>query len=208
MQITKRARKSAKIKLDILLSTVQLVGKKSFNDLYVDDICAKAGTSKVTFFKYFPQKEDVLLYYLRIWCLDRAVELNVKPREGMQGLYYLVEKLSDAYDKHPGLILNLISYWTSEQRPPNTFPVKPAERHLLYPKINEWGSLEILSLPMLVEKFVLEAVLTKQSNKHHDPSELANLVLSVLYGSIVTAHTRQVHPIRTLFRRNIDSIFK
>ncbi len=208
MEVTKRAKKSASIKLDILISAIQLVGKKSFQDLYVDDICEKAGTSKVTFFKYFPQKEDVLLYYLRIWCLDRAVELNQKSREGIHGLYFLADKLAETYERYPGLILNLISYWTSVHRPPNTFPVKPIERHMLYPRVQNWAEIEILSIPMLVEKFVLEAVLKKQTGKQHDPAEISNLVLSVIYGSIITAHTRQIQPIRTLFRRNIDSLFK
>ena len=205
---TKRAKKSATIKLDILISTIQLVGKKSFRDLYVEDICEKAGTSKVTFFKYFPQKEDVLLYFLRIWCLDRAVELKEKPRAGMNGLYFIIDKLAETYDKYPGLILNLISYWTSLQRPPNPFPVKPIERQILYPKVTNWEAIEVLSLPMMVEKYVLEMVLTKQSNKHHDPSELSHLILSVIYGTIITVHTRQIHPLRILLRRNIDSLFK
>ncbi len=208
MAATKRARKSATIKLDILISTIQLVGNKSFRDLYVDDICEKAGTSKVTFFKYFPQKEDVLLYYLRIWCLDRAVELKNKPRTGMKGLHFLTDKLSETYEKYPGLILNLISYWTSLQRPPNPYPVKPVEREILYPKIRDWDTMEVLSLPMLTEKFVLETVLANESGRHKDPGELTHLILAVIYGTVVTAHTRQISPIRNLFRRNLDSLFK
>lgn len=208
MDATKRERKSANIKLDILISAIQLVGKKSFRDLYVEDICSKAKTSKVTFFKYFPQKDDILLYYLRIWCLDRAVELNEQPRTGIKGIYFILDKLSETYERYPGLILNLISYWTSLQRPPNPFPIKPIERSILYPKVKNWESIEILSLPMLVEKFTLESILSRETKAINDPAELSNLVLSIIYGTIITAHTRQIKPVRTLFRRNIDSIFK
>lgn len=208
MEVTKREKKSATIKLDILISANQLVGKKSFRDLYVEDICAKAKISKVTFFKYFPQKDDILLYYLRIWCLDRAVELHHQPREGIKGLYYLMDKLSETYDRNPGLILNLISYWTSLERPPNPFPIKAIERSILYPKEPDLHSIEILSIPMMVEKFVLEAILARETRTLSDPNELTNLVLAIIYGTIVTAHTRQIKPVRNLFRRNIDSLFK
>ena len=78
-----RKEKAARLKVQVLDQTLKLVGKKSFDDLYVDDICAKVKISKVTLFKYFPQKEDILTYYFRIWCLGRTVELIQKPKEGI-----------------------------------------------------------------------------------------------------------------------------
>ncbi len=90
-----RKEKAARLKVQVLDHTLKLIGKKSFDDLYVDDLCAKVKISKVTLFKYFPQKEDILLYYFRIWCLTRSTELLVKPREGLQGIYFLFDKLSE-----------------------------------------------------------------------------------------------------------------
>ena len=84
-----RKEKAARLKLSVLDQTLKLIGKKSFDDLYVDEICDKAKISKVTLFKYFPKKEDILLYFFRIWCLRRAVELHEKPREGMQGVAHI-----------------------------------------------------------------------------------------------------------------------
>ena len=53
--------KAARLKVQVLDHTLKLIEKKSFDDLYVDDLCAKVKISKVTLFKYFPQKEDILL---------------------------------------------------------------------------------------------------------------------------------------------------
>ncbi|MDH5475586.1 MAG: TetR/AcrR family transcriptional regulator, partial [Cyclobacteriaceae bacterium] len=60
--------KAARIKTKILEETKSLIGKGSFKDLYVAELCERVKISKVTLFKYFPQKEDILLYYQRIWC--------------------------------------------------------------------------------------------------------------------------------------------
>src|SRR5688572_26126740 len=90
-----RKEKAARLKLSVLDFTVRLIGKKSFDDLYVEEICDKVKISKVTLFKYFPQKEDILLYYYRVWCLRRAVELRDKPKEGMQAIYYLFDRLAE-----------------------------------------------------------------------------------------------------------------
>src|SRR6188474_2625262 len=102
-----RKEKAARLKLSVLDHTIRLIGKKSFGDLYVDEICEKVKISKVTLFKYFPQKEDILLYYFRVWCLKRAVELKDKPKEGVQGILYLFERLGEDCDTNPGIILSL-----------------------------------------------------------------------------------------------------
>jgi len=90
-----RKEKAARLKLSVLDQTMRLIGKKSFDDVYVDEICAKTKISKVSLFKHFPQKEYILLYFFRVWCLHRAVELKDKPKEGVQGITYLFDKLSN-----------------------------------------------------------------------------------------------------------------
>jgi AcrR family transcriptional regulator len=203
-----RETKSAQIKVDILNATISLVGKSAFKDLYVDSICEEVNISKVTFFKYFPLKEDILLYYFRVWCFERAVELHHKNKVGMDGIHYLFEKMAIAYDKHPGLILGLISYITSLPRPPSPFPFKSVERELLFPHVLPEMKVEVLSLQQMMEKFLLEAVFNNQITIKGDTKELALLFMTLLYGSIVTAHLSQITPIGVFFKRNIDNVLK
>ena len=128
-----RKEKAARLKLAVLEHTLKLIGKKPFDDLYVEDICARVRISKVTLFKYFPSKEDILSYYYRIWCLRRVVELKEKPREGMQGAYFIFDKISEEFESHPGIILSLVSYLANPKRSLKPFPVKLEEKKLLYP---------------------------------------------------------------------------
>jgi AcrR family transcriptional regulator len=153
-----RKEKAARLKVQVLEHTLKLVGKKAFDDIYVEDICEKVKISKVTFFKYFPQKEDVLLYHFRIWCLSRSVDLRLKPKEGIQGVYFLLDKLSEECETHPGLMLSLIGYLADSKRPPKPFPVKPEEKKLLFADVEDVSAVEILSLDQMLEKFTLEAI--------------------------------------------------
>ena len=203
-----RKEKAARLKIQILETTIKLIGKKPFEDLYVDDLCEKVKISKVTFFKYFPQKEDILLYYFRIWCLERAIEIKNKPREGLQGIYFLSDKLSEEYENHPGLMLSLIGYLADIKRPPKPFTVKPEEKRLLFPDREEVDTLEILSLDQMLEKFTLEAIFKKEITKASGTREISNLFLSVLLGSVVTAHINQISPLKFFFRKNIDFLVK
>jgi AcrR family transcriptional regulator len=203
-----RKEKAARLKIQILDTTLKLIGKKPFEDLYVDDLCAKVKISKVTFFKYFPQKEDILLYYFRVWCLDRAVDLKNRPKEGLQGIYFLSDKLSEECENHPGLMLSLIGYLADLKRPPKPFTVRPEEKQLLFPDREELHSIEILSLDQMLEKFTLEAIFKKEITKTSSTRDITNLFMTVLLGSIVTAHTNQVSPVKFFFRKNIDLVMK
>jgi AcrR family transcriptional regulator len=203
-----RKEKAARLKVQVLDNTVKLIGKKSFDDLYVDDICEKVKISKVTLFKYFPQKEDILLYYFRIWCLARSVELHQKPKEGLQGIFYLFDKLSEECEERPGLMLSLVGYLSDLKRPPKPFPVKPEEKKLLFPDVGNIASIEILSLDQMLEKFVLEAIFRKEITKTISTRDITNLVTSVFIGGVVAAHLNQQNPVKIFFRRNLDLMVK
>lgn len=203
-----RKEKAARLKIQVLDQTLKLIGRKSFADLYVDDICSKVKISKVTLFKYFPQKEDILLYYFRMWCLSRAVELAQKPKEGIAGIHYLFDKLSEECEEHPGLILSLVGYLSDYKRSPKPFPIKTEEKKLAYPDVSNISSVEILSLDQMVEKFTLEAIFRKEITKTMNTRDITNLILSVFFGGIVVAHINHQSPVKIFFRRNIDLMLK
>lgn len=203
-----RKEKAARIKVQVLDQTLRLVGKKSFDDLYIDDLCAKVKISKVTLFKYFPQKEDILLYYFRVWCLTRLTELLAKPREGLQGIYYLFDKLSESWETHPGLVLSLVGYLADVKRSPKPFPIKAEEKKLLFPYIDGITSIEIQSVEQMFEKFILEAIFKKEITKTGSTRDVTNVFTTVFMGGIVTAHLHQPGNIKLFFRKNIDTVMK
>lgn len=203
-----RKEKAARLKVHVLDTTLKLVGKRPFEDLYVDDICEKVKISKVTLFKYFPQKEDILLYYFRVWCLGRSVDLTLKPKEGIQGVYYLFDKLSESYEEHPGLLLSLIGYFSDFRRPPKPFPLKPEEKKILFPEVENITNIEILSLDQMLEKFTLEAIFRKEITKTISTRDITNLITSIFIGGVVAAHLNQLNPAKIFFRKNLDLMLR
>lgn len=203
-----RKEKAARLKLSVLEQVIRLIGKKSFDDLYVDEICDKVKISKVTLFKYFPQKEDILLYYFRVWLLKRAVELREKPKEGLAGVHFLFEKLSEECEMYPGIVLSLFGYLADLRRPPKPFPLKPEEKKLLFPDVEDILLVEIQSLDQLLEKFSLEAIFKKEITKSSSPRDLTNLFTSLFYGSVLTVHLLQLDQLKFFFKRNVDMALK
>ncbi len=203
-----RKEKAARIKVNVLDQMLKLIGKKSFDELYIDDLCAKVKISKVTLFKYFPRKEDILLYYFRVWCLARVIELVARPREGMQGIYFLFDRLSEAWESHPGLLLSMVGYIADPKRSPKPFPLKLEEKKLLFPHVASVASLEIESVSQMLERFVLEAIFKKEITKVSSTRDLTNLLTTVFMGSIITARMHQLNTSKVFFRRNVDQVIK
>jgi len=203
-----RKEKAARLKLAVLEQTLKLIGKKPFDDLYVEDICEKVKISKVTLFKYFPTKEDILAYYFKVWCLRRLVELKEKPKEGLQGIYFLFDKLSEDTESHPGIILGLISYLSNPKRPLKPFPIKVEEKKFLFPLTPDVQSVEILSIDQMFEKFALEAIFKKEITKATSTRDVTNLLCTVFYGSVITTHISQITPLKIFLRRHVDLALK
>jgi len=203
-----RKEKAARLKVQIMDQMLKLIGKKSFDDLYIDDLCAKVKISKVTLFKYFPQKEDLLLYFFRVWCLSRLTELMVKPREGLQAIYFLFDKLSETCERYPGLMVSLVGYIGNPKRSPKPFPLKAEEKVLLFPHIPDIASFKTQTIEQMIETFVLEAIFKKEITKMSNTRDVTILLTTVFMGGIITAHSHQLSSTKLFFRRNVDIVLR
>ncbi len=199
-----RKEKAARLKLSILEHTLKLIGRRPFEDLFVEDICQRVKISKVTLFKYFPVKEDILAYYFRVWCLRRTVELKEKPKEGLQGIQYVFDKLSEDFDQNPGIILSLVAYLSSPKRPPKPFPLKAEEKKLIFPETPDIQNIEIMSIEQLMEKFALEAVFKKEITRTSNTRDITHMLMALFFGAVTTLQMTQVSPTKPFMRRLVE----
>jgi len=59
--LTKRATHAAEIRYKAVSYILEVCRHKDFEQVFVTEICQHIGISKVTFFKYFDRKEDLLM---------------------------------------------------------------------------------------------------------------------------------------------------
>ncbi|MCH7512744.1 MAG: TetR/AcrR family transcriptional regulator [Bacteroidetes bacterium] len=196
--------KKARIKISILNASLELIGQNSFDHVYVKQICNLVGISKVTFFKYFPQKEDILRYYYKVWSFHRAVELSKDHKSGLAGIRYLFDCVSLSYSKYPGVFLGLYGYLSKLGMPVRPFSLKIAERTLLYPEIENINEIDSLSLDQLFENFLLEAIFSKEITRTGNVKQLLHMLDTILYGTILTAHVKLSEPSPLLFKQNLE----
>lgn len=207
-ELSRRELKSAGIKLDILNSTVDLIGKNPFRNLFVEEICEKAGISKVTFFKYFRQKEDILVYFMQIWCFKLIVNFSPRKYQGLHAARYIFGLINKDVEEHFNLMLALISYITSINEPPQRHYITSAERTLIFPDERNLDQIEILTIQQMFEKHLTEAIELKELNRKTDVKGVVQLITSLFYGTALVAHINGVKNKVNLYDFHIDSILK
>jgi AcrR family transcriptional regulator len=200
-----RERKSAKLKLLILSTTQEALKKQNFTDIHVNDICKLVGISKVTFFRYFPQKEDVLLYLLRIWAFRTSIHLQNVGLKGIKAVNYIFDQYGNLCEKHPSLMLHLIKYYAVTDIIIKPISIKKAEKHFLFPSHENIIDFEILSFEKLLEKHILEAIFDTELTRTSDVNDLVSMLLTTTYGSIVVSKLKQL-PLKGLIKKNTTSI--
>ncbi|MBW2052107.1 MAG: TetR/AcrR family transcriptional regulator [Deltaproteobacteria bacterium] len=105
--------KKAKKKIQIIETAEDLFTKHGMKRITVEEICQKAGVSKMTFYKYFSNKVELAKYIWRMWLeegikeVDRIDEMNVPFPEKLEMI--LKYKLEFASNWNPDFLAELLS---------------------------------------------------------------------------------------------------
>jgi AcrR family transcriptional regulator len=205
--ISLRERKSAKLKLLILSLAKTMLRQQSFQDIHVTDICKKAGISKVTFFRYFPQKEDILLYFMRVWAFELSLEMQRDNLKGIKAVKFIFDRYGDLCENYHSVILHLIKYHAISPLVLKPISIKKAEKYLLFPNHDGIQQVEVLAFDKLLEKYLLEAIFQTEITKSSDVPDLVNMLLTTTYGSILVAKMKQL-PVKAVLKKNINAVLE
>ena len=202
-----RDRKAAKIKLAILEEMVSLLKKMKFKQINVMELCDTIDISKVTFFKYFPKKEETLIYFMNIWCLRQIVNLQKSGKVGIAAIQLFFTSLAKDYEMNPNLMLALIGFIANLDEIPTTYKITAIEKKLLYPDEDGIENLEIMNIHEILDEHLKEAVKLREVDLNYTIDERLNLLASLFYGTALTAHTKRIKDVESLYKGNLKFVF-
>jgi AcrR family transcriptional regulator len=114
----RRQRRAAKTRVRLFRRALQLIAKRGFPNVTVEDITEAADVGKGTFFNYFESKEHVLGVMAEIQ-LGRVREAALLARKGRQTihsvLHRLVRRLAEEPGRSPSLARAMISSFLASE---------------------------------------------------------------------------------------------
>ncbi|MGG4442475.1 TetR/AcrR family transcriptional regulator [Brevibacillus fortis] len=203
-----REKKKAKTKFALLDAALELMGDGSFRNVLVDDICERAEVSKVTFFKFFPQKEELLIYYMSIWQAECFVELRSTGKRGWEAVRHIFAKVTRDSEKQPGIMLSLISFLAEQKMHPCVQILSDAELYLRFSEHEEREAIRATDLHQILQKCVQEAAEDGQLALHLSEEEAVILLFSMFYGAYLTAHLFHVTDYMGCYELHLKSLLR
>lgn len=182
-----RELKKARTKVALYEAALSLIEDKMFWEVMLDDICRKAEVSRVTYFKFFQRKEDLLVYFMRVWLTERIIEIEVEKKHGFDATRHLLYKLAEQAKEKQGIMPSLISFLVEMKMHPCMPEMSEAEVRLLFPGHEEIGS-RTPNMFELFQRWMTEASAGGELKKEVSVDMAVQSLFTIFYGAFLTAN--------------------
>lgn len=178
-----------KTRTTILKTAANLLKQEEFADITVDEICQKAQISRGTFFNYFPTKEHIFHYYLRIFTIRIALRMKEWPED-----LSFHDKVAQIYEwfkedkQYTKFLNNYINFILNVGEEANEMKLIDAEFVYFFNGITEeeYADYNELTLGKLFERICEEASEKNEIVLKDHPKELSSILIGTLAGSYLS----------------------
>jgi hypothetical protein len=196
-----REKKTALLKVSILEEMLRLLKIKNLNDILIEELCSNINTTKVTFFKYFNYKEQVLDYFVSKWLYDRSFDIHCKRYQGEEGLYNVFQSICE--DAAPGkkIMVSLINYYSKLTEKPAVIELSSYEYYLF----NEEAFHQNVTPLNLQQVFIhyLSGIKSIHTSRYN---ELVCQLIALMYGVPIQTHIMDINDMYPFYDAGIKSI--
>lgn len=183
-----RERKAAKLKLLLVELLEEELKSSAFQDINVETLCEKAMISKVTFYNYFPEKDDIIRYFLSLWVYRIIIDCHNLNKSGFAVIQYFFEDMIKNMNRNPNLYGNMISILTRKPKFDYVEELTLAERAALYPD-KKLHTLEVkLSMGQFIQTHCKTAISKGEITDAYSPEDLSLMIGSLLHGSCILGY--------------------
>ncbi|MGO8948652.1 MAG: TetR/AcrR family transcriptional regulator [Ktedonobacterales bacterium] len=206
LRLPLREKKFARVRLAILSVVLQLMKERSLADISVREICELTQVAPATFFNYFRSKEDVLVYYMRLWSIPvtlqcRAVAAQRTVRDAVVSVF---DYTAHEMEQYPRLMFEIIAYIAHATEPPHLSSLTRAERLLAFPTLPGAEDVEPQSIDELFTAQLKQAVHAEELPSSLQTEAVALLLKTIFYGVPLATRREGVRTIRHAYHEALE----
>ncbi|WP_162927820.1 TetR/AcrR family transcriptional regulator [Bacillus sp. Y1] len=195
-----REKKKAQLKMAILVEMLRLLKTKELTDISVEELCQNIQTTKVTFFKYFRYKEQVLDYFVIRWLYERSNEIHCQHFNGIKGILHIFQTISeDTLGKK--IMVSLVHYYSKLKEKPTIMEITPYE-YYLFNKEAFQNKVKPLVLTQIFIYYLSQIESINESDYYHKSCQL----LALMYGVPIQTHIMEIEGMYSFYKIGVKSI--
>jgi AcrR family transcriptional regulator len=206
LRLPLREKKFARVRLAILSAGLQLMKERSLADISVREICDVAQVAPATFFNYFPSKEDVLVYYMRLWSIPVTLQCRAVAAQGrvLNAVVTVFDYTAHQMEQDPRLMFEIIAYIAHATEPPHLPSLTRAERLLAFPDLPGAEDVEPQSIDELFTAQLMQAVRIGELPSSFSTEAMALLLKTIFYGIPLAIRREGVSTVRRAYHEALD----
>ncbi|MGC5327877.1 TetR/AcrR family transcriptional regulator [Brevibacillus sp. SYSU BS000544] len=148
-KLSLRERKKYLTMSSILKEFILSLEEQNFHEILLEDVCNKANVSKVTFFRYFHSKEEVLDYFVLRWCFQRSLEINSNAYTGLEGIQKVFQSAAEIPNAEK-ILVSLLYYYSKLKEKPTQKQLSEYERYVIANGSTDGLHIQIYSLREII----------------------------------------------------------
>jgi AcrR family transcriptional regulator len=188
-KLSLRERKKYQTMSAILEEFIHALKDQHFHEILIEDVCNRVSVSKVTFFRYFSSKEEVLDYFVMRWCYQRSLEIKQNAYEGFDGIHRVFQSAAEMPNAEK-ILVSLVHYYSRLKEKPRKKELSEYERYVIANGSDEGLQVEILSLREIMIHYLSQVQELDESMRLIYTDHL----LTLFYGIPFQVHIQMLGP--------------
>jgi len=177
MTVTKREIKTAQNKQTILNHLLARMHNEAFDKIKISDLCTDANISQASFYNYFPQKSDILVYYIQLWAVEMHWQIFIEKKLlGLTAIDALFNLTAETCASQPQLMAEIVAFQAKSLKKIKATPLSKADKLVAYPDYQGIETLLVEDLPALLSINIQQAMEAKELPRS---SDVATLIVSL-----------------------------
>ncbi len=173
-----REKKHARTKLAIMKAFMQLLRLKRFDDISIREVCRNAEIAEGTFFNYFPEKIDVIRYYLHMHTLKMIWKAQEETPAGryLSQINSIFDQIAEEW-KDSDIACQIFSVLMVQKEKPKMHAISAVERVMAFP---ECHGIEKTPAVLMDQWFRQRLVLAQKSGQLPSGANVDDVVISLM----------------------------
>ncbi|MDD5019321.1 MAG: TetR/AcrR family transcriptional regulator [Candidatus Omnitrophica bacterium] len=205
-----RERKHAKTKIAIMNAFIKRLEKTRFDDISVRQICKDVDVSEGTFFNYFPEKIDIINYYMHLEFLKVVWKSRKDVPEGacVALIDAVLENLGKELLRYDNIIYQLIALMIVQRQRPKPLSISDLERQIYLPDCEGIENIKVMLPDDFFSECLKEAVRHGELSKDIRIDDLQVSLMTILSGTLLAAKFAANKDMVYHFRRQLQFLWK
>lgn len=204
-----RERKHAQTKIALVNAFIDKLQTTRFDDIMIQEICHSVQVSEGTFFNYFHEKVDIVLYYthlLLVKIIWKAQKEN-KSKKYLDLINTIFEITAEEL-KNLNVIYQIISTIIIQNEKPRNIVISNIEKQSAFPDCPNIEKIPSWSIDESFKEYLKKAVKNGELPKNTNTDDVLISLITIMIGTLLIAKTENIQDINYHYKRQIQYLWQ